>query len=238
MFKKTFLMLFILFILSEVASPQWGLLRRIGAGGGIHFGILNPSLNDLNNEFKKFDLPVIDGPIFGFGGGGNLSLGGLRLGGFGIGGLNENESIRTLYGTNYNSKIRLEYSLGFGTIGYEVYHSKKFSTNLDLGIGGGSLNIFLSDRTSNSNSWDESLPVQAGTTNITRKLSYSFFSLQPSINFEYIYGNFLKLFISGDYMFIVSGKWSKDDELTLTNVPKMNFNGFSLRFGIYTGLFF
>lgn len=238
MLKKIFLLISIFVLLFNVANSQWGLLRRIGAGGGIHFGILNPSLNDLSNELKKFDLPEINKPIFGFGGGGNLSLGGLRLGGFGIGGSIQEEKIRTLYGTNYNSEVKLEYGVGFGTIGYEIYHTKKFSTNLDIGIGGGALDIFITDRTTDYNSWNESLAIPAGISNITRKLTYSFFSIQPSLNFEYIYGNFLKLFLSGDYNLILNHNWSKDDELKLFNVPKMNFNGFSIRFGIYAGLFF
>ncbi len=220
MIKKLFFLFLLVLLFSDAALPQWGLLRRIGAGGGIHLGILNPSLSDLNNQFKKFDLPEINSPLFGFGGGGNLSLGGLRLGGFGIGGSTENEKIRMLYGTSYNSKVRVHYGIGFGTIGYEIYHTKKFSTNIDIGIGGGSFDIFISDRTSDFNSWDESLLIPAGINNITRKLSYSFFSLQPSINFEYIYGNFLKLFISGDYNFVMSGNWSKDDDLNLVNTPK------------------
>lgn len=238
MSKKIFLMLSIFFIISNAANSQWGLLRRIGGGGGIHFGILNPSLKDLNNELKKYDLPNIDKPFLGFGGGGNISLNGIRLGGFGIGGSFDAEKIRSLYSTNYNSKVKLEYNVGFGTIGYEIYHTKKFSTNLDLGIGGGSLDIYLSDRTSNFNSWDESLLIPFGMSNITRKLTYSFFSILPSINFEYIYGNFLKFFLAGDYNFILSDNWSKDDDLELTNVPKMNFKGLSIRFGIYAGLFF
>lgn len=237
--KKIFLLvLTINFLFLNCAEAQWGLLRRIGGGGGIHFGILNPSLNDLNDQFKKFDLPKFNKPIFGFGGGGNISLGGLRIGGFGIGGSVEDETKRSLYGTKYNSVIKLEYGQGFGTIGYEFYHSKKFSANIDLGIGGGSLDVFISDRVTDYNDWNESLSIPAGMNNITRKLTYSFFSLQPSIILEYIYGNFLKFFVSGDYNFILSDEWSKDDDLKLVNVPKMNFNGFSIRFGIYAGLFF
>lgn len=237
--KKTLiLILFFVFSLSNFSEAQWGLLRRIGAGGGIHFGIINPSFNDLNNQFKNFDLPEIKNPILGFGGGGNLSLGGLRVGGYGIGGSTENETVRYLYGLKYNSKVLVEFGQGFGTIGYELYHSKKFSANLDIGIGGGSFDVFISDRTSDYNSWDESLLIPAGVTNITRKLSYSFFAIQPSLVVEYIYGNFLKFLLTSEYNFILNGEWSKDDDLKLVNTPKMNFNGFSIRFGVYAGLFF
>jgi hypothetical protein len=48
----------------------------------------------------------------------------------------------------------------------------------------------------------------------------------------------MKFFVSGDYNFILSDRWTKDYDLTVTNIPKMNFNGFSIRAGIYFGLFF
>jgi len=236
--KKILFLFFILIMFAQSTQAQWGLLRRMGIGGGIHFGILNPSLKDLNNELKKFDLPKFDKPIFGFGGGGNLIIGGIRVGGYGIGGSSEKFSNRVLYNNQYSTKTKIDYGLGFGTIGYEVYHQKKFSVNVDLGIGGGSLDLSISDRTSDFNSWDETLQLSLVENNSSKKLTYSFFSLQPSVNFEYIYGNFLKFFVSGDYNFILNDRWTKDDDLKLVNVPKMNFNGFSIRLGIQAGFYF
>jgi len=236
--KKILFLFFILIMFAQSTQAQWGLLRRMGIGGGIHFGILNPSLKDLNNELKKFDLPEFDKPIFGFGGGGNLIIGGIRAGGYGIGGSSEKFSNRVLYNNQYSTKTKIDYGLGFGTIGYEVYHQKKFSVNVDLGIGGGSLDLYISDRTSDFNSWDETLQLSLVENNSSKKLTYSFFSLQPSVNFEYIYGNFLKFFFSGDYNFILNDRWTKDDDLKLVNVPKMNFNGFSIRLGIQAGFYF
>lgn len=237
--KNKFFLLFIFYLtFYEISTPQWGLLRRMGIGGGIHFGILNPSLSNLDEELKKYDLPQLNKLLFGFGGGGNLTIGGIRIGGFGIGASTEEENIRSLYGTNYYSKINLEYGVGFGTVGYELYHSKTFSVNVDLGIGGGSLDLYISDRTTNYNSWNEVLLIPAGINNITRKLSYSFFSLLPTISFEYFYENFIKFFMSGDYNFILNDKWTKDNDFKLINVPKMNFQGPSIRFGIYVGLYF
>ncbi len=238
MTNKIILLLIFCFSFYNIGNTQWGLLRRMGIGGGIHFGILNPSMADLNEELKKYDLPQLNKSLFGFGGGGNLTIGGIRIGGFGIGASTEKEKIRSLYGTNYHSKVNLEYGVGFGTVGYELYHSKKFSANVDLGIGGGSLDLYISDKTTDYNSWNEILLIPAGINNITRKLSYSFFSLLPIITLEYFYGNFIKLFLSGDYNIILSDNWSKDNDLKLINVPKMNFRGLSIRFGIYTGLYF
>ncbi|NPV11367.1 MAG: hypothetical protein HPY57_06195 [Ignavibacteria bacterium] len=236
--KKMLLLSLFILIFTQSIQAQWGLLRRMGIGGGVNFGILSPSLQNLNNELKKFDLPEFDKPIFGFGGGGNLVIGGIRIGGYGIGGSAEKNSHRTLYNNTYNTKTKIDYGLGFGTIGYEIYHQKKFSVNIDLGIGGGSLDLYISDRNSDYNSWDETLQLSLAENNITKKLTYSFFSLQPSLNFEYIYGNFLKFFVSGDYNLILNDEWSKDDELKLVNVPKMNFNGFSIRLGAQLGFYF
>lgn len=236
--KRVLFFILVLFFITQTINAQWGLLRRMGIGGGIHFGIMNPSLKDLNNELKKFDLPEFDKPIFGFGGGGNLVIGGIRIGGYGIGGSIEKNSFRTLYNSTYSTRTKLDYGVGFGTIGYEFFHQKNFSVNVDLGIGGGSLDLYISDRTSDFNSWDENLQISLGETNVSKKLSYSFFSIQPSINLEYIYGNFLKLFISGDYNFIVNDDWKKDDDIKLVNVPKMNFNGLSIRMGIQVGFYF
>jgi hypothetical protein len=236
--KRIAIFIFVSFFSIQSINAQWGLLRRMGIGGGIHFGIINPSLKDLNNELKKFDLPEFDGPIFGFGGGGNLIFGGIRIGGYGIGGSIEKNSTRSLYNSFYNTKTKLDYSIGFGTIGYEIYHQKKFSVNVDLGIGGGSIDLYISDRTSDFNGWNETLQISLGETNATKKLTYSFFSVQPSINLEYIYENFLKFFVSGDYNFVVNDDWKKDDDLKLVNVPKMNFNGFTIRLGIQAGFYF
>ncbi len=236
--KRIAIFIFVSFFSIQSINAQWGLLRRMGIGGGIHFGIINPSLKDLNNELKKFDLPEFDSPIFGFGGGGNLIFGGIRIGGYGIGGSIEKNSTRSLYNSFYNTKTKLDYSIGFGTIGYEIYHQKKFSVNVDLGIGGGSIDLYISDRTSDFNGWNETLQISLGETNATKKLTYSFFSVQPSINLEYIYENFLKFFVSGDYNFVVNDDWKKDDDLKLVNVPKMNFNGFTIRLGIQAGFYF
>lgn len=237
---RTFRIIFVLsfLLLLNTSYSQWGLLRTLGIGGGVHFGVLSPDLSDLNSEFKRVGLPEFNKPFFGFGGGGNVSIGGIRLGGFGIGGTQSNEKVRYFSGNYYTSKITIDYGLGFGTIGYELIHRKKYALSFDLGIGGGDIDIFISDRTSDFNYWDETLLIPVNTTNISRTLNYSFFSLQPMISFEFYYSNLLKIFLSGDYNFILSDRWRKDGYLNLVNVPKLNFNGFSIRIGIYAGLFF
>lgn len=232
------ILFFSIFLSFNFSYAQWGLLRTLGAGGGIQFGVLNPSMNDLNNEFKKAGLPEFNKPFLGFGGGGHLSLGGIRIGGYGISGSQSDEKTRTFAENLYTTKVNIEYGIGFGTIGYEVLKKNKYSISLDFGIGGGGLDIYISDRTSDFNYWDETLLIQVNTTNISRTLNYSFFSLQPSLNFEFYYSNLLKFFLSGDYNFILSDRWRKDGDLNLVNVPRFNFNGFSLRIGIYAGLFF
>lgn len=236
--KVTYYLLILFVFLFQSTYAQWSLLRRMGFSGGIHLGILNPSMKDLNNQLKRFDIPEFDKPIFGFGGGGNLVIGGIRLGGYGIGGSLENISTRNLYNNFYTTKSKIDYGLGFFIVGYEIYHRQKFSANVDLGIGGGSLYLYISDRIKDYNSWDESLQLSLSTSNLSRKLTYSFFSIQPSVNFEYIYESFLKFLISGDYNFVLSSEWKRDDDLKLVNVPKMNFNGFNLRVGVQVGFFF
>ncbi len=238
MTKNIFITYFILILSLNTVFPQWGLLRRIGVGGGVHFGILNPALQGLNSEFKKYNLPEFITPLFGFGGGGNLTIGGIRIGGFGISGGSKLETKRITNTGLLNTRTKLEYSTGFGTIGYEIYHSKKFSANLDLGIGGGKLNLYIIDQNTDYDSWSETLGAPYNSSNISRKVTYSFFSIQPSINIEYIYGNFLKFFLTGDYNFIINGSWEKDDSFSIIDAPKLNFDGFVIRFGTYLGLYF
>lgn len=234
---RIILFVFVL-VINNHSYAQWGLLRTLGVGGGVHFGVMNPSMDDLNNELKKVGLPTFNRPFLGFGGGGNLSLGGIRIGGYGFGGSQSNQKYRTLSGNYYTSKVIIDYGVGFGTIGYEILNINKFTVSIDLGIGGGNMDIYISDRTTDFNYWEETLLIPLNSSNTSRTLIYSFFSFQPIINFEYYYKNFLKVFVSGDYNIIINDKWRKDRELNLKNVPKINFNGFSLRAGIYFGLYF
>lgn len=234
---KVSLIIVILILFANTSFSQWGFISTLGAGGGVQFSYLSPSLDDINKEFKKVGLPELNNSILGFGGGGGVSFGRIRVGGYGWSGKTSATSNRNYNSENYESKIKLDYGGGFGMVGLELYQTKKFVLNFDLGIGGGGLDFFIIDKKSNFDTWDESLYPLTSSGNYSRKISYSFFALQPSIVIEYIYGNFFKMFFATDYNFILNGNWDRDDEFYLVNVPKMNFNGFSIRLGFYLGIF-
>ncbi len=217
---------------------QWGLLRTMGIGGGIHFGYSNPQVKDFNIELKKFDLPEIEKGIYTFGGNFLISLGGIRAGLYGFGGNNSVEGKRSYGGNIFTSKVKMEESFLFGFIGYEVFNSKIFLICVDLGIGGGDYTFYITDISSKTISWNDALQMPVSFSNITKKLEYNIFSLQPVLTFEYIHKNFFKLFLSGGYNFILNGSWIKDDEFEISDAPKINLNGFSIRSGISIGIFF
>lgn len=230
--------LILMFIIQNQVYSQWGLLRTMGLGGGIHFGYSHIDIEDMNKELKKFDLPEIESGILNFGGNFLISIGGIRAGLYGLGGSKSVESVRTYNSDTFISKIKMEESLLFGFVGYEIFNNKKFMISTDLGIGGGDYNFYITDKKTPSSSWEDVLQVPNSISNITRKLEYNFLSFQPSITFEYVFKNFMKLFLTGNYNFIINHKWIKDYEFELTNAPNINFNGFSIRTGISIGIFF
>ncbi len=237
--KKIFLPFLLLFISTNLFA-QMSIIGSLGMGGGIVTGYLNPNLKDLNNELKFHNLKEFEGGMFGFGGGGGLILGNIRIGGYGIGGSKETISMRaTPSGPTYQitSIARLDYGYGLGVIGYQLFNFGDLRIAFDMGIGGGSLELQIIDKMTGASSWNNLLDVYGNTTNVSKTLSMNFFYFQPSLVVEYIYGGFLKFFIAGDYSGIVNGKWKQDGEFDVTSVPDMKFSGFTLRAGVYLGIF-
>ncbi|MBM4176641.1 MAG: hypothetical protein FJ213_10795 [Ignavibacteria bacterium] len=227
--RKVFLVLFVL-IFSSITFAQMSIIGSLGMGGGVIFGSLNPNLKELNLEFQKVGLKEFEGGMFGFGGGGGLTLGNIRLGGYGIGGSKE---VRTSI-TGGEMITKLDYGYGLFVAGYEVAKFGDLRFAIDIGIGGGSVDLDLINKSQSSIPWNT---VFLPSSNSAKNLSMSFFYYQPSIVIEYIYGGFTKFFIAGDYSGIINGKWRQDGEFDLTNVPDMKFNGFALRAGVYLGIF-
>ncbi|MBU2446681.1 MAG: hypothetical protein KJ666_14085, partial [Bacteroidetes bacterium] len=196
-------------------------------------------------ELKTAYLKEFEGGIFGFGGGGGLTLGRIRIGGFGMGGDRESQSKRPFRGLtsptddHFNTITKLSYSYGLGYIGYEFLRLGDFRFAVDIGLGGGTIELKNIDRASSQSiiTWEHSLGSHLYLIAYSRVLSMNFFYYQPSLVIEYIYGGFTKFFIAGDYSGIVNGKWKQDGEFELMNVPKMKFNGFSIRAGVYLGIF-
>lgn len=227
--RKIFLSVFIIFISSSLYA-QTSIVGSLGMGGGVIFGSLNPNMKDLNVELKNAYLKEFEGGIFGFGGGGGLTLGNIRLGGYGIGGSKEVRT--TVTGGEVISK--LDFGYGLFVAGYELLKFGDLRFAIDVGIGGGSIDLNLINKNQGAVDWSNVfLPV----SNSAKNLSMNFFYYQPSLVIEYIYGGFTKIFIAGDYSGIVNGKWKQDGEFELLNVPDMKFNGFSIRAGIYLGIF-
>jgi hypothetical protein len=213
-----------------MSFAQMSIIGSLAIGGGVIFGSLNPNLKDLNLEFRKAGLREHEGGMFGFGGGGGLTLGNIRLGGYGIGGSKE---VRTpVAGGEVISK--LDYGHGLFVAGYEVMKFGDLRFAIDVGIGGGSIDLDLINKNQSSIAWNS---VFLPTSNSAKSLSMNFFYYQPSLVIEYIYGGFIKFFVAGDYSGIINGKWRQDGEFDLINVPNMKFSGFTLRAGVYLGIF-
>lgn len=227
--KKIFLPFLLLFISTNLYA-QTSIVGSLGMGGGVIFGSLNPNMKDLNVELKTAYLKEFEGGIFGFGGGGGLTLGNIRFGGYGIGG--GKEILTSIPGGNIISK--LNYGYGVGYLGYEFLKIDDVRFSFDIGVGGGSIGIQMINKTQGTIDWSN---IFFPATNNSKSLEMNFFYYQPSLVLEYIYGGFLKFFVAGDYSGVVNGDWKQDGEFELMNVPNMKFNGFSIRAGVYLGIF-
>ncbi|MCX8010255.1 MAG: hypothetical protein N3A61_03825, partial [Ignavibacteria bacterium] len=165
-------------------------------------------------------------------------LGNIRLGGYGIGG---SKQVSTSRFDNQNKPVNsittLDYGYGLGYIGYNILSFDDFHLSIDLGLGGGSVELQIIDKTVSDVDFNQTLKPFGTPSSRANTLEMSFFTYQPSIVAEYILSGFVKIFVAGDYIGTIAGDWKMDDEFNVINVPKLKFDGFTIRAGIYLGIF-
>jgi len=219
------------------SGDEVGWIAKFGAAGGFSPVYMFPDLGELNKFMPGFGVPEFSNGMFGFGGGGYayiMFLENVRIGGVGFGG--------SMHKDAYTGGLykEAEYTVGFGgfTIEYTLPFIKGFAVSLGAIIGGGELevNLYQNSGPTNWNSiWTE---FNGASSNTSRRMVYSFFSLSPTVNIDVPVNRFIALRFGGGYNWSASGEWKIDNDQNLAGVPdSFNSDSFFVQTGVYFGFF-
>lgn len=205
-----------------------------GGGGGFVVGWNMPNVDPINLKLSEIGFPELStSGVFTTGGAGFIYIGfikNLRVGGMGYGGSTSSSS--TINGIN-NEAV---YSIGGGglTVEYTLPFIKNIGVSAGATIGGGSLSLELYSNDGNF-SWDELL---GNSSNISRKIYNSFWTLTPTLNVDIPVYRFIALRLGTGYQFTFAGDWEADNRKSISGVPSdLSADGFFIQVGIFAGFF-
>jgi len=222
----------------RIAAPKVGLFV------GFTPGWLNVDMVPINEFLAGAGAaPLSDNGVMLYGGGGAiyiLVIKNFRVGGLGMSG-SSSSSLTDANGVRRDAEL----GMGFGGLTFEYVFPvvRRFDIALGSMIGWGSMNLTLRQDVGGNNTWSSERDV-FGTwppttlTNLTRKLSGSYFTLVPALNFEYAPLGWLMLRLGASYVLMAFPSWNVDGKYDLTGVPDaVKGNGFMINGGIFIGTF-
>ena len=222
----------------RVAAPKVGLFI------GFTPGWLNVNMAPINEFLVGANAaPLSDNGVMMYGGAGAIYI--LVVKNFRVGGMGMSGS--TSSSTTDASGVRRDAELGtgFGGLTFEYVFPvfRRFDIAVGSMIGWGSMNLTLRQDIGGNNTWSGEQEI-FGTwppttlTNITRRLSGSYFTMVPAVNVEYAVLGWLMLRLGASYVWMEFPSWSVDDKYDLTGVPDaVKGNGFMINGGIFIGTF-
>jgi len=233
----------------ELIPPKRSRAAKIGFFGGLTPGWLFVDVNPLNEYLVAANgAPLKDDGVFLFGGGGTVYVGvisNFRVGGIGMGG---SISSRSVDATGVRRDA--DFNVGFGGVTFEYVIPIVERLDIALGtmIGWGGIDLTLREDTGGNLTWaeewgnfgsgDYSDPFTGQITNITRKLSGSFFAWVPSLNVEYAILGWLGARLGASYVGMSAPSWTVDDEYDLLGTPSdIHGKGFMINAGLFVGTF-
>lgn len=192
---------------------------------------MTPDLSVINSEFA-FDT---DGVIT-YGGGGYayiMFIDNLRIGGSGFAGSRSESS--------GNSEV--SYSIGGGgiTVEYTLPFIKRIAVSPGFMLGAGSIEMEISRNNGSlkwSGVWNDFAQSDINTSNLTRRLTNSYYMFSPTLNVDIPFNRFLAFRIGAGYQMTFSDEWTVDNNQSISGVPSdLNGNSFFIQTGLFVGFF-
>lgn len=204
-------------------------------------GVFTPGTTDLNNRASAFgvpEFPKIGVPAIGFSGmvtPGFIPF--LRLGFMELSG-SVSES-----GTSQGFQKEISYSASLWglTVEYSLPWFRKYSISLGCVVGKGSRSIQVSRNADGPYSWENEWgglnnPVST-VGSYTRTFSNTFFTITPTLNFDYPLAHVLSLRVGTGYVIPFSTTWKMDNDQTVNDMPGGITKGsFYYTIGLHAGL--
>jgi len=229
--------------------PKRTKASKVGFFAGFMPGWLFVDVDAINQYLVPAGgAPLKDNGVFLFGGGGAVYIGvvnNFRLGGMGMGGSISSRKVDA-------AGVRRDADLfvGFGGLTFE--YVIPVGTRLDIAagamLGGGGIDIVLRQDAGRNLTWNDEWinfgsgnyndPLTGEITNITRKMTGSYFVWIPSVNVEYAVLGWFAIRVGASYVGMSAPSWSLDDEYDLIGVPKdVSGSGFMFNAGLFVGTF-
>jgi hypothetical protein len=227
----------------EIIMPKHRTDSKIGGAGGFTpfwlFLDVDPINQYLANsncaQFNKDGMMLWGGQGYGY----IMLLPNVRIGGIGAKGTKKSTS----YDVATEIRRDVEMSVGFGgvTIDYVVPVMPRLDISGGVMLGGGGMDIKMTRDNGSAKLWTElwdDLGSTSATQNYSRKLSGSFFIVQPSVNIEYAVLRWLGVRVGVSYLGMTGGEWKLDDKYDILGVPdKISGKGWMINSGVFLGTF-
>ncbi len=224
--KRThaFVILISLFILSGFLSTGYTKGKNSEKGPGIGYfmiGAVSLDLSNLNAALRTSGYPKLPNRFFSFGGGGLSFVNNLVIGGEGSG--LSNTSV-----TGNGNEISLSGGYGMFEIGYRLFSTKKTALYPLLGMGGGGLNLRITNENLSANFPDllkhPAGSVQIGSGAFLLDLGFGGYWLLRAKEKKGRIGGFLVGFRMGYLVALFGQNWKLQD-VSILNAPKTRFSG-------------
>ncbi len=218
------------------SEEEIGLVSRFGIAGGISPVILFPNLNSINKELAGIGMDQFSTSVmFNFGGSGYayiMLVDNLRVGGIGFGGtISRSKDIN-----GSSNEVNYNYGIGGITIEYTLPFIKKIAVSVGTIVGAGSSSIEIFKNKAGftwNNVWGETT-----TQNISEKIKNSFFTLAPTLNFDYPATRFMAIRLGIGYVYSFNDEWKANNSQSILGVPSdLNSKSFFIQTGVYFGFF-
>jgi hypothetical protein len=222
--------------------PKRSKAAKIGGLGGFTPGWLFVDVKEINSFLVGGKgAPLKDDGVFLSGGAGAayiMVVPNLRVGGMGMSG---SISSTSLDATGLRRDAELHVGFGGVTVEYVLPLVERFDLTFGTMVGGGGIDLTLRQNSGGQSTWNGEQGHLGGTgnvSNMTRKLSGSFFILIPSVNFEYSILSWVGFRLGASYVGMLGPSWKVDDEYELLGVPrKVSGRGVMLNAGLFVGTF-
>lgn len=210
-----------------------------GGGGGYVPSWYIPKVDEINNQLKALGIPEFSSSgLYASGGAGFIYIGfvkHLRVGGMGYGGSMSKSA--TLNGENKEAI----YSIGGGslTVEYTLPFIKDVGLSIGAAFGGGSMVIELFNN-SGAEDWNAIWTglEEGNNSNDYKKLTNSYWSISPTLNFEIPVYRFVVFRLGVGYQLTFGDDWTFDNDQTINNVPSgLNANSLFIQSGLFIGFF-
>ncbi len=238
---KLVLFLILLPVLSFTQQEEMGWDAKFAIGIGYTPGWFIPDYNIINDQVKALGVDEFSSAgFFATGYSGYVSVAvvkNIRIGGMHLNGSTSNKG----YKNGFNKEAVYSASLSGLTIEYSLPFIKQVAVSVGTIIGAGNATLELYQNKGEfqwNGIWNELDGTKDNTTNISRKLSNTFFTISPTLNVDIPFYRFFAFRIGGGYMFALGKNWEVDNGVILNDIPSgLSSNSLFLQVGIYVGYF-